>query len=112
MPAYLIVHRRKIIDTESLKLYENVAATIGKFGGKVRIRSDEFLALEAQWHSDSRSDDGRPERITVIEFPEMSQLRGGYDSRDYARLKEIRKKNSASISLRSKARPAEPGAST
>jgi uncharacterized protein (DUF1330 family) len=96
MPAYLIVHRRKITDPENLKQYDNVEDTIGKFGGKVLIRSDEFLVLEGRWHSGSQSDDSRPERITVIEFPDMAQLRHWYDSQDYAKLKEIRKENSAS----------------
>lgn len=96
MSAYLIVHRRKITDADSLKRYDNVEATIGKFGGKVLIRADEFLVLEGQWHSGSRTDDARPERITVIEFPDMTQLRRWYDSQDYAALKEIRKDNSAS----------------
>jgi len=96
MPAYLIVHRRKITDADSLKRYDNVEATIGKFGGKVLIRSDEFLVLEGQWQSGSRSDDGRPERITVIEFPDMAQLRRWYGSQDYAELKEIRTENSTS----------------
>lgn len=96
MPAYLFVHRRKITDAESLKRYDHVEETIDRFGGKVLIRSDEFLVLEGQWHSGSRSDDRRPERITVIEFPDMAQLRRWYDSQDYANLKEIRKENSAS----------------
>lgn len=96
MPAYLIVHRRKITDPESLKRYDNVETTTGKFGGKVLIRADEFLVLEGQWHSGSQTDDGRPERITVIEFPDMAQLRRWYDSQDYAGLKEIRKESSAS----------------
>jgi uncharacterized protein (DUF1330 family) len=96
MPAYLIVHRRKITDPENLKRYDNVEETIDKFGGKVLIRSDEFLVLEGRWHSGSSRDDSRPERITVIEFTDMVQLRRWYDSGDYANLKEIRKENSAS----------------
>jgi uncharacterized protein (DUF1330 family) len=96
MPAYLIVHRRKITDADSLKRYDNVEASIGNFGGRVLIRSDEFLVLEGQWQSGSSADDARPERITVVEFPDMAQLRRWYDSQDYATLKEIRKDNSAS----------------
>ena len=96
MAAYLIVHRRKITDPDGLKRYDNVEATIGQFGGKVLIRADEFLVLEGAWHSGSRTNDARPERITVIEFPEMARLRRWYDSQDYAGLKEIRKENSAS----------------
>jgi uncharacterized protein (DUF1330 family) len=79
-----------------LKCYDNVESSIGKFGGKVLIRADEFLVLEGQWHSGSRTDDSRPERITVIEFPDMVQLRRWYDSQDYAALKDMRRENSAS----------------
>lgn len=96
MSAYLIVHRRKITDPETLKRYDHVEASIEKFDGRVIIRSDEFLVLEGRWHSGSHSDDSRPERITVIEFPDMAQLRRWYDSEDYAALKELRKENSAS----------------
>ena len=96
MPAYLIVHRRQINDPQSLKRYDRVEETIGKFGGKVLIRADEFLVLEGNWNSGSRTDDARPERITVIEFPDMPQLRRWYESQDYARLKEIRTDKSAS----------------
>ena len=96
MPAYLIVHRRRINDPESLKRYDHVEPSIGKFGGKVLIRADEFLVLEGGWNSGDRADNSRPERITVVEFPDMAQLRRWYDSQDYARLKEIRTENSAS----------------
>lgn len=96
MPAYLIVHRRQITDPQSLRHYDHVEETIGKFGGKVLIRAHEFLVLEGGWHSGSRADDSRPERITVIEFPDMAQLRRWYDSQDYAGLKQIRTENSAS----------------
>lgn len=96
MPAYLIVHRRKIMDGESLKRYRNVEATIGKFGGKVTIRSDEFVVLEGQWHSGGRSDNRHPERVTVIEFPDMRGRAAGTIRKDDAKLKEIRKEISAS----------------
>jgi len=76
-----------------LKRYDHVEQSIDKFGGKVLVRADEFLVLEGGWNSGSRSDDSRPERITVIESPDMAQLRRWYDSQDYARLKEIRTEN-------------------
>lgn len=40
-------------------------------------------------------DDSRPERITVIQFPDMATLRRWYDSGDYADLKKIRQRSAA-----------------
>lgn len=96
MPAYLIVHRRKITHPDALKRYDNVEASIAKFGGKTLIRADEYLVLEGDWQAGRRSDDAHPERVTVVEFPDMAALRRWYDSQDYKELKEIRRKNSAS----------------
>lgn len=97
MAAYLIVHRREITDTEALKKYaDGVRATIAKFGGKVLLRADAFEALEGNWHPGKKFDDSRPERLTVIEFPDMERLRAWYDSADYAPLKAIRQKSSES----------------
>jgi uncharacterized protein (DUF1330 family) len=48
MAAYLLAHRRKITGPETLKCYDNVEATIGKFGGKVLIRADEFSGARRQ----------------------------------------------------------------
>ena len=91
MAAYLIVHRRDITDPERLKEYsKGINATIEKFGGKVVIRSDRFEVLEGDWHPGRKGDDAQPERITVIEFPDMDALRSWYGSEDYGRLKHIR----------------------
>ena len=97
MAAYLIVHRREITDPEQLKEYSNgIQATIEKFGGKVVVRSDGFEVLEGDWHPGRKGDDSHPERITLIEFPDMSSLKSWYASDDYARLKAIRQASSES----------------
>ena len=96
MPAYLIAHRREISDPETLKKYNHVESTVEKFGGKVVLRSDSFEVLEGKWNSGRHMDDSRPERLTIIEFPDMGKLRGWYDSDDYASLKSIRQHASAS----------------
>lgn len=110
MPAYLIVHRRKITDAEHLKSYDNVEATIGKFGGKVLIRSDEFLVLEGQWHSGNSSDDARPERVTVIEFPDMRSCVAGTIHRITRSSKISARRTRPRISSRLKARSTESAA--
>jgi uncharacterized protein (DUF1330 family) len=91
MPAYLIVHRREIVDPERLKEYSNgINATIAKFGGKVVVRADRFEVLEGDWHPGRKGDDSHPERITVIAFPDMDSLKAWYGSPEYAPLKAIR----------------------
>ena len=97
MPAYLIVHRRDITDSEALKQYSHgVQETIEKFGGKVVARADRFEVLEGDWHAGRKGDDTLPERIAVVEFPDMAALKAWYQSDDYARFKEIRQSSSSS----------------
>lgn len=97
MAAYLIVHRREIIDPQGLKRYsDGIDAVIAKFGGKVVARADSFMVLEGNWHSGRPRDDSKPERLTIIEFPNMDKLQDWYESGDYAELKAIRQKSSRS----------------
>lgn len=97
MTAYLIAHRRDITGPESLKAYrDGIDESIARFGGKVIARADEFEVLEGNWHSGRSRDDSRPERITLLQFPDMEKLKAWYRSSDYAQLKEIRKRSSSS----------------
>ncbi len=97
MPAYLIVHRREITDPEALKAYgEGVGATIAKFGGKVLVRADAFDVLEGDWQPGRKAVDSKPERIVVVEFPDMAALKAWYSSEDYAGLRAIRQTSSLS----------------
>lgn len=97
MPAYLIVHRREITDAEALKAYgEDVGPTITKFGGKILVRSDAFDVLEGDWQSGQKAVDSKPQRIVVVEFPDMAALKAWYDSDEYASLKAIRQNSSSS----------------
>ena len=91
MSAYFIVHRRDIRNTERLKEYaDGVGRTIDRYNGKVVVRSDSFRALEGEWHPGERGNDEHPERITVIEFPDMETLEAWYESDDYAPFRKIR----------------------
>ena len=100
MSAFFIVHRRSISDPERLKEYRHgVGETIRRFGGKVVVRADAFQVLEGGWHPGERGDDSEPERVTVIEFPDMASLRSWYDSPDYAPLKKIRQSSAQSDAI-------------
>lgn len=97
MSAYLIVHRREITDPESLKDYrKGVDSTIARYGGKVVVRADGFDVLEGDWHPGQKRDDSHPERVTVIQFPDMASLKDWYESSDYAKLKSIRQSSAKS----------------
>jgi uncharacterized protein (DUF1330 family) len=89
MTAYFIAHRRAITDPATLKTYKGVDQTLGKFGGKVIVRADGFEVLEGQWHA-GRENSERPERITVIAFPDKASLKRWYESAEYARLRTLR----------------------
>ena len=97
MAAYLIVHRRSIMDSAELEKYaDGVHETIAKYGGRALVRSDSFEVLEGEWHPGRNADDSRPERLVVIEFPDMAALKAWYNSEDYAELKAIRQRASES----------------
>ena len=91
MSAYLIVHRREITDPAKLKAYrDGVHESIARFDGRPVVRADGFEVLEGGWHSGRPNDDTQPERVTVIEFPDMAALKRWYESAEYAELKAIR----------------------
>jgi uncharacterized protein (DUF1330 family) len=97
MAAYLIVHRREITNPKQLKAYaDGVQEIINKYGGTVVVRADSFKVLEGGWHSGQKANDRMPERITVIEFPDMARLNAWYNSPEYARLKLIRQTSAVS----------------
>ena len=97
MSAYFIAHRRKITDPETLKDYNaGVDRTIRAFGGEVIVREDSFDVLEGEWEPGRNREDSRPERITIIRFPDRDALKAWYESEDYGRLKKIRLSSSSS----------------
>ncbi|MEX2454111.1 MAG: DUF1330 domain-containing protein [Rhodospirillaceae bacterium] len=97
MAAFLIVHRRDITDSDKLKRYaQGVEGTIDAFGGEVVVRSDNFDVLEGNWRPGKKDLDARPERITVVKFPDMAALQSWYESDAYAEFKAIRQSSSNS----------------
>lgn len=97
MAAFLIVHRREINDPEALKEYrKGVGESIARYGGNVVVRSDAFEVLEGDWRPGRQGDDSEPERLVVIEFPDMATLKEWYHSEDYAPLKAVRQASAES----------------
>lgn len=81
MPAYVIADL-KVKDAAAYEAYKTgVAATVSKFGGRFLVRGGEVKAFEGDW---------KPERLVLIEFPDMAKLEAWYHSADYAPLLDIR----------------------
>ena len=85
MSAYLIVDIN-ITDVLGYQEYKDKVPDVhALFGGNYLVRGGATKVLEGDWH---------PNRLVVLEFPDMASLASWYDSPEYAALKEVRK-NSA-----------------
>lgn len=83
MPAYLIAEQ-KITDPVKLEEYRNrVAATIAQFGGRHLTKAGSHRLLEPGYW--------QPDRVVIIEFPDMAALEAWYRSPEYQPLIELRR---------------------
>ena len=81
MAAYVVAD----IEVQDAAAYEayrkGVAATLEKYGGRFLVRGGQVTAFEGTW---------RPQRLVVIEFPDMAALEAWYASPEYKPLLAIR----------------------
>ena len=81
MSAYLIAD----VDVQDQDVYaeyrRQVLPLIQKHGGRFVVRGGAHEVLEGEW---------RPQRLVVIEFPDMATLKGWYHSPEYAKLIALR----------------------
>lgn len=81
MSAYAIVDVA-VKDADKYEEYRKaVVPTVDKFGGKFVVRGGKFEVTEGQW---------TPNRLVVVEFPDMAKLKAWYNSADYAQAKALR----------------------
>jgi len=81
MAAYVIADTH-ITDQKTYDDYKRqVAPLIAKFGGRFIVRGGKQIVLEGTW---------RPERVVVIEFPDMEAITAWYNSPEYAPLLTLR----------------------
>ena len=81
MAAYLIADTH-ITDQRTYDEYKRaVLPVITKFGGRFLARGGPHEVLEGAWH---------PERLVLIEFPDMAALKAWYNSPEYAPLLALR----------------------
>jgi uncharacterized protein (DUF1330 family) len=81
MPAYSITDVN-VLDAEGFKRYRELAApAVARYGGRFLVRGAEPLVAEGEWPSQ--------QRVNIIEFTSMEQLRAWYDSPEYAPARDI-----------------------
>jgi uncharacterized protein (DUF1330 family) len=82
MPAYVIAAVTDAWDQDKLREYrERNTAVVEAHGGRFIVRGGPHEVLEGDWN---------PQRLVIIEFPDMAAARAWHDSDDYAPLIELR----------------------
>ena len=87
MPAYVIANIT-IHDPGAYAEYAaGTPATIAAHGGRFLVRGGEVTPMEGDW---------RPDRLVVLEFPDMDAARRWYDSPEYQPLLAVRERAATS----------------
>lgn len=91
MPAYYIAEHI-ITDPSKFEDYRvKVAPMIANHGGRYLTKGGSHKFPEApHW---------RPERVVVIEFPDMNSLNAWYSSADYQPLKTLRRESTSEMDM-------------
>jgi uncharacterized protein (DUF1330 family) len=81
MPAYLIVET-DITDPEQYEQYKAVTpGLVAAAGGRFIVRGGELAVLEGDWS---------PERLVVIELPDLAAAKRFYESPEYQEAIKLR----------------------
>jgi uncharacterized protein (DUF1330 family) len=87
MAAYALVNV-EITDSAGFAEYRKlVPATIAAFGGRFLTRGGATEVLEGEWI---------PNRLVVLEFPDVAAIKAWYYSPEYQQLLDVRKRTSRS----------------
>ncbi|MBE90757.1 MAG: D-fructose-6-phosphate amidotransferase [Rhodospirillaceae bacterium] len=84
--AAFVIADITVTDPEKYKNYTSqTPATVEKFGGKFVVRGGDVTIMSGEW---------KPNRLVVIEFPNMATLKKWYKSKDYQKIAKIREEAS------------------
>jgi uncharacterized protein (DUF1330 family) len=87
MAAYALVDV-EITDSAGFAEYRKlVPASIAEFGGRFLVRGGAMEVLEGDW---------KPNRLVVLEFPDLAGLKSWYHSPGYQQLLVLRKRAATS----------------
>ena len=81
MAAYIIAEIEVKNPDKYSEYRDKVPKTVNKFGGRYIIRGTDVVPLEGGWV---------PERLVVIEFPDMTSLKRWYESDKYKSIRNMR----------------------
>jgi uncharacterized protein (DUF1330 family) len=82
MPAYVVVDI-DVPDPAQLAAYREAApAAVEAAGGRYIARGGALTVLEGDWD---------PDRVTIVEFPDVEAAKAFYDSELYRAARELRK---------------------
>jgi uncharacterized protein (DUF1330 family) len=81
MAAYLLVDCT-VTDSAKYEQYKRLAQTaVAQHGGRYLVRGGESVVLEGSW---------QPNRVVVLEFPDLQRARAFYDSPEYRAARDAR----------------------
>ncbi|HTR59893.1 MAG TPA: DUF1330 domain-containing protein [Casimicrobiaceae bacterium] len=81
MAAYMLVDC-SVTDPAKYEEYKRLAQTaIAQHGGRYLARGGETVVLEGSW---------QPNRVVIVEFPDLQRARAFYDSPEYRAAREAR----------------------
>ena len=81
MAAYMLVDC-SVTDPAKYEEYKRLAQTaIAQHGGRYLARGGETIVLEGSW---------QPNRVVIVEFPDLQRARAFYDSPGYRAAREAR----------------------
>jgi len=81
MAAYMLVDC-SVTDPTKYEEYKRLAqAAVTQYGGRYIVRGGETVVLEGTW---------QPNRVVVLEFPDMQRARAFYDSPEYRAARQAR----------------------
>lgn len=87
MSAYLFANVKVVDAVEYERYRQQVPATIAAHGGRYLVRGGATEMLEGQ---------GVPDRVVILEFPDMATLKRWYHSPEYQALLAIRARSTVS----------------
>ncbi|HSS70111.1 MAG TPA: DUF1330 domain-containing protein [Casimicrobiaceae bacterium] len=81
MAAYMLVDI-SVTDPAKYEDYKQLAqAAVAQHGGRYIVRGGQTVVLEGSW---------QPNRVVVLEFPDMQRARAFYESPEYRAAREAR----------------------
>lgn len=90
MPVYLIIDIQVHDQKKYLEYIEKAKPVLEKFGGRYLARGSEITTIAGDWH---------PERIVLVEFESMAQLKASFACPEYKAIAHLRTESTKSRTI-------------